>query len=236
MKILIIILLITTICSCTQTWSCNETYAIEQFKLKNSTGLFLNYTSNPYQNQDPGYIYDVEKNLLQNNSYCGLRYTDSSKINYELKTFESLDSLLENQFNVTHKGKCGVCSTTQDLTVYLEKDLTQPVRWCGLRYFYSKKQNIQCLLDLGFTYPCAQIWYYNTINTRKQCGGICFLSYIFNQPFVVDGHLNKCLQCDEDKSGPIFKYESGRTRRDSGIDSEIERPSDTIYDMDHCYY
>ena len=42
-------------------------------------------------------------------------------------------------------------------------------------------------------------------------------SLLINQPFVINGHLNKCLQCDEDISGPIFKYESGRTRRNSGI-------------------
>jgi hypothetical protein len=63
------------------------------------------------------------------------------------------------------------------------------------------------------------------------------ISYLKNEPFVKpDGTLNDCLQCDEDKSGPIFKYESGRTRRNSGIKSEIDRPVDEIYKMDHCYY
>lgn len=51
-----------------------------------------------------------------------------------------------------------------------------------------------------------------------------------------DGNLNECLQCDEDKSGPVFKYYSGRTRRNSGIRSEIDRPSDSIYNMTQCYY
>lgn len=43
---------------------------------------------------------------------------------------------------------------------------------------------------------------------------------------MIDGHLNPCLQCDEDKSGTLFKYYSGRTRRNSGIKSEIDRPED----------
>ncbi len=51
-----------------------------------------------------------------------------------------------------------------------------------------------------------------------------------------DGTLNSCLQCDEDKSGPVFKFFSGRSRRNSGIKSEIDRPNDQIYNMTHCYY
>ena len=40
--------------------------------------------------------------------------------------------------------------------------------------------------------------------------------------------LNKCLQCDEDKAGPIFSQYAARTRRRSGLISEIIRPCDTI--------
>ena len=45
-----------------------------------------------------------------------------------------------------------------------------------------------------------------------------------------------CIQCDEDKSGPNFKYFSGRTRRNSGIPSSIYRPPQTVYNMTHCYW
>ena len=89
---------------------------------------------------------------------------------------------------------------------------------------------------MGFTDPCAEVWLWNTLNTKKHCGLICFISMITRQPFIIDGKLNKCLECDEDISGPIFKYESGRTRRNSGIKSEIDRPSDQIYNLSHCYY
>ena len=44
-------------------------------------------------------------------------------------------------------------------------------------------------------------------------------------PDIVDGKLNPCLECDEVKSGPLFKYYAGRTRRDSGIVSSIPRPA-----------
>ncbi len=110
------------------------------------------------------------------------------------------------------------------------------MRSCGLKYFYSIPKLRNCILKLGFTKPCAEVWVWNTINTRQQCGAVCFWSYIRGRPYIINGELNKCLQCDEDISGPIFKYESGRTRRNSGIKSEIDRPSDQIYNLTHCYY
>jgi len=115
--------------------------------------------------------------------------------------------------------------------------MTKPVRLCGVKGFFSKKWGMKCLQNLGFTYPCSQIWFYNTINTRKECGLTCMWSWVTHRPYVKpDGNLNNCLQCDEDKSGPVFKYYSGRTRRDSGITSEIDRPNDQIYNMTQCYY
>ena len=96
-------------------------------------------------------------------------------------------------------------------------NLTAPVRWCGIKGVLGEDVNMQCLLDLGFTYPCAQIWYYNTINTRDNCRNICIYATLTKMPYVIDGELNPCLQCDEDISGPVFQYFAGRTRRDSGI-------------------
>jgi hypothetical protein len=59
---------------------------------------------------------------------------------------------------------------------------------------------------------------------------------IWNTPFSVDGKLNDCIQCDETLSGPVFKYEAGRNRRNSGIVSEIRRDNKEIYNITHCYY
>lgn len=55
--------------------------------------------------------------------------------------------------------------------------------------------------------------------------------WILKTPDIVDGKLNPCLECDETKSGPIFKYYSGRTRRNSGIVSSIPRPASQMYNM-----
>lgn len=51
------------------------------------------------------------------------------------------------------------------------------------------------------------------------------------------GALNDCLWCDEKTSGPGFKYEAGRTRRGSGLQSEIPRPNDRLfYEANHTLY
>jgi len=51
-----------------------------------------------------------------------------------------------------------------------------------------------------------------------------------------DGSLNDCLQCDEDESGPNFQFFSGRTRRNSGIHSAIDRPDEDVAELEHCYW
>jgi hypothetical protein len=108
---------------------------------------------------------------------------------------------------------------------------------CGIKGFFNHKWGMDCLLKLGFSYECSQIYFYNTINTRKECVLPCVWMMLTHEPYVKpDGNLNRCLQCDEDKSGPVFKYYAGRSRRNSGIKSEIDRPTDEIYNMTQCYY
>lgn len=89
---------------------------------------------------------------------------------------------------------------------------------------------------------CATIWMYDSHNTavainnvfifiQEDCAKICIKDWIQKTPDIVNGKLNPCLDCDEVKSGPIFKYYAGRTRRDSGIKSSIPRPASQMYNM-----
>lgn len=88
----------------------------------------------------------------------------------------------------------GLCSTLQDLSIYMkDHDLTKPVRECGMLTVVDEKvcrslgwelllsRAIQlamdCLLKIGFTYPCAQIWMFDAINTRKHCFVPCIGVY-----------------------------------------------------------
>lgn len=88
---------------------------------------------------------------------------------YELGSFDSKDLAESQGFIVTHHGKCGACSTLQDLAVYLTTDLTRPVRQCGITHFLSHKNLLKCIKNLGFTDTCSEIWLYNTLFTKKQC-------------------------------------------------------------------
>eukprot|EP01126_Amoeba_proteus_P044435 TRINITY_DN4937_c0_g1_i3.p1 TRINITY_DN4937_c0_g1~~TRINITY_DN4937_c0_g1_i3.p1 ORF type:complete len:153 (+),score=13.63 TRINITY_DN4937_c0_g1_i3:205-663(+) len=124
-----------------------------------------------------------------------------------------------------------------DLAVYMrDVDLTGPVRKCGLEEFISKKWSLDCLAKIGFTPACSEVWFYDILSTRKNCLFICLwdLPDPYNDPKTCA--LNACLECDEMKSGPIFKIYSGRTRRNSGLYSAIYRPPNTIYDVVHDYY
>lgn len=167
---------------------------------------------------------------------CAIKYSED-KIHYTLASFKDEESAEANDYIVTHKTSCGTCSTLKDLSVYLKyRNLTAPVSNCGLKY-RMKSRIMTCLEDLGFTHECAETWYYNVKNTRKECFWVCMKSRLSHESHTKeDGSLNDCLACDEEKSGPIFKKTSGRTRRNSGIISAIDRPEDEIYPLVHDYY
>ena len=191
----------------------------------------------PYNNQTASSKKEIDETLKNKVIVCAIKYKDSRKFEYELRQFASKPAAEKAGFIVTHQGKCGACSNVKDLAVYLEKNLTDPVRKCALKAVISKRWARNCIRGLGFTDTCADIWLFNSINTRKHCFMVCMKAWITGEPNnKPDGSLNDCLQCDEDKSGPVFKYFSGRTRRNSGIESAIKRPGQQVYKMNHCYF
>jgi hypothetical protein len=185
----------------------------------------------PYRElQDGGWIEYPEE------AVCAIQYEDD-RIHYAIATFDNESAAENNGYIVTHKGHCGTCSTLQDLATYLyHRDLTTPVRRCSAMVWFPN-WSIFCLEELGFSAACAETWYCNAKNTARECLRPCLASWIRQEPFnKPDGSLNDCLACDEECSGPIFKYVAGRTRRNSGIRSEIGRPEDEVYPIVHDYY
>lgn len=181
--------------------------------------------------------YSVSDYNTTHVGYCGVVYNDSTRRSYFLQNFSSTNDIERHPLAfLTHKGSCGRCSTLRDLSVYMKyHNLTAPVRKCGIKGFINKKWNIKCLRALGLTLPCAEIWFYNSRNTRKKCLAPCLKDW--NAPYnLPNGSLNSCLACDERLSGPIFKKVSGRTRRDSGLTSAIWRPPSSISQITHYYY
>lgn len=84
-------------------------------------------------------------------------------------------------------------------------------------------------MSLGLSFECAKIWNYDGIYDGKACATSCLgeLTAPNNGPPPACA-LNPCLQCDEDLAGPIFTAFAGRTRRRSGLLSEIVRPCESI--------
>ena len=157
-------------------------------------------------------------------------------LQYRLKTYASAAAAQADGATPTHFGACGLCSSLADLAVYMRyPDLGAPVTQCGIDNLAGPMEaHLECLAALGFTPVCAQIWYYNTVNTRSKCAKTCFP--LIDAPYhTPDGALNECLQCDEDLSGPIFKKVAGRTRRNTGLASSLCRPCSEVHPLLHQY-
>jgi len=91
---------------------------------------------------------------------CGLRFADSSRIHYELQTFNSLVELQANQeYHLTHYHACGTCSSLQDLAVFGSLDLLVMGKTCAKRFTADAKK--ACMQEIGFTEACAETWAYN---------------------------------------------------------------------------
>merc|ERR1719422_216036 len=219
-------------------WPCDRQEAIRALRQKQQVNQWPTFQTDPYYNQTAASNEVIRQTLDNRVQVCAIKYTSDTKQSYELLDFVSAEAATQAGFTVTHQGKCGACSTLQDLSIYLGvTDLTTPFTKCALKGLFNFKWAQKCVEKIGFTSPCAQIWLYNSLHTGKVCRWVCLWSKIRRQPNNnPDGSLNKCLQCDEDKSGPVFKYFSGRTRRNSGITSAIDRPGEQVYEMNHCYY
>jgi hypothetical protein len=168
---------------------------------------------------------------------CGVLPTsdgDAGPRSYVLITYPSEAATRSAGASPTHFGHCGVCSTLENLAVYMRvNDLTAPVRACGLSST-TADEDIACLRGIGFDLACAQIYAYNTAHTRSVCLSPCLAA--LGQPYnLPDGGLNDCLRCDEEQSGPVFKGVAGRTRRNSGLANALCRPCNEVRPLVHDY-
>ena len=71
------------------------------------------------------------------------------------------------------------------------------------------------------------------------CLNVTFIQMLPNTGDPPQCALNECIQCDEDRSGPVFASVAGRTRRTSGLLSFIVRPCAQLTILDHtdpCSY
>ena len=178
---------------------------------------------------------------------CALRFTSRTRDTYELKTFKTTLDAQNEGYQITHTGACGACSSLKDLHTYLTKpNLTTPVRSCASQWFGTRESLKQCLVkEVGFTSWCADAWAHNVRHTRDKCFGVCVAEYGWwnlllgrfpKSNNTASGALRPCVRCDEEQSGPGFKYAAGRTRRNSGILSGIKRKNEEVSQLRHDQY
>lgn len=175
--------------------------------------------------------------LDSNTTVCALKYAKNkwnlldnpSCTDYAMVTYSSRQAAQNDGAFVTHEGSCGLCSTTVDLALYLTQDFTDAGKKCATKGLFNESEGLNCYIALGLTYECAKIWNYDGIYDGKVCGATC--STTLNQPNNGPPpacEINACLECDEENAGPIFTKFAGRTRRRSGLLSEIIRPCSDI--------
>jgi len=184
---------------------------------------------NPYEDSGCA-TAPVQTSLSDSDAVCGYVYSGACPDNnYEMVTYASPAQAVAAGAFVTHAGSCGLCSTAQDLAIYLDADFTTAGKKCATEGLLSEAAGQQCYEALGLTAECARIWNYDGIYDGQTCMASCIshLADSNNGPAPACA-LNPCLQCDEDRAGPIFSSFGGRTRRRSGLLSEIVRPCDTI--------
>ena len=183
--------------------------------------------------------------LKSDNSVCAFKFLGNEERDYNLRSFKSPKEAEKAGYTITHRYKCGTCSSLKDLAIYIAMpDLTDPVRNCSKKLTLNMTK--KCLIkDVGFSEYCVESWTYNSDHTKKRCIGTCIKQYglinlITNNMEKAnvdkDGNLKPCIACDEYKSGPGFKYTAARTRRWSGLKSAIPRSKDEIFQVNHFKY
>lgn len=212
-------------CACLNFTSKDFTAAeIETLRAWEIDEPFAELTSSPYEEEVP----DSEEMV------CAVVIENLAEKLYRLENFSDAAAAEAAGAILTHHDACGLCSTLSDFAVYAEdRDIGTPVRTCAILNFANPFDSlVACIESLGFTKPCAQIWAYNTQNTRENCFDVCISSTTYHES---DGSLSACLACDEEVSGPVFKAVAGRTRRNTGLASSICRFCEEVKPVPHDY-
>jgi hypothetical protein len=157
---------------------------------------------------------------------------------FRLETYPSREEAEAAGGFVTHLGHCGVCSTLQDLAVYMENPgLTTEGKFCNSQDSFALQDGLACYRNLGMSDDCAKVWSDSETNTLINCFQECFLKDILqdepNNGPAPECKINECLQCDQETSVDSLAMIAGRTRRRSGLLSPVARKCDEMAIIEH---
>lgn len=205
----------------------------------------FNLTCNPF-NTSPCRTSPMQSWIDQGDSaVCAIKYVynsfnqDSCPSSYTLKTYRSLQTAYfdDDVSTVTHVGACGVCSSTQDLAALIRiPDMVTASQKCIKKGGLVRSENsLACFQNMGFSEPCAFLWHEYARATMRDCLKECAWTDLgdktFNDPDTCE--LNKCLQCQNEKTEAIFERVAGRTYARSGLLSSIVKPCDAVALIEH---
>ena len=118
---------------------------------------------NPYEDDSCEATPTQNLTDLGDDAACGVKYDMTSvgdnqcPTKYSLVSYESVDEAEADGATVTHHGACGVCSTTQDLAVYIQyTDLVDKGTECSIRGIVDFDDGVLCYTEVGYTEVCVK--------------------------------------------------------------------------------
>jgi len=162
---------------------------------------------------------------------------DAPGPNATIKTFDSLQDVYDDDYQVIHCGACGTCSNWNDITLqYTSREVLAGItkvcakRSLGRRTNFSDPEDhvVMCNRELvGFTAPCAMSWTWDEVHTKNNAVFVFIQANIANyfSDMEVTYQDITLATIDEALSGPRFVKEVGATGRRMNIVSDISRPS-----------
>ena len=143
------------------------------------------------------------------------------------------DTISNASSQLKHCGKCGNCSTLNDIQIYntTQQTLKITVTYCAvLSVVLGRSASNWCLNAIRFTPKCQECWIDNIMCDKQKCLMTCILYKLFGRGEFKNG-LDPCLNCDESLCGPTFMKCAGANRRRCGIVSDIDRPESEVCDL-----
>ena len=166
---------------------------------------------------------------------------DNNGQNSIIQTFDTPELAVAANFSIVHCGKCGACSTYNDLRLQwtTRKYLAKEAQKCAKKSLFGGVDKVQeCNeMDIGFSTECAVCWTVDELCARDNCVFIFFQQLFTNRfdSFAVGLNEITSATCDEAMCGREFGSCSGATRRRMDIVSSIARPVDQqcrVIDLD----
>jgi len=155
---------------------------------------------------------------------------DEASPSADIRTFDSMQGVLDANYTVIHCGECASCSNWNDLSLqWTTRDvLAKKAKKCLTKNLFGAEEDVQkCNQEsIGFTEECSVCWTTDQFCARSSCMFLYLQSILTNQlnNFNVGPDDITVATCDEALCGPEFVPCSGATRRRMNIVSTIARP------------